>query len=108
MNAATRADVRKALKMDYKVYGFIGGYDGVLNEEMVELGRTSVSNIVQTGGTIIKSGRSKEFMTEEGQKKAADILTDHQFDAFIVDGAINNDECVVQMICKFLSVINSS
>ncbi|MFW9993866.1 MAG: 6-phosphofructokinase [Candidatus Odinarchaeota archaeon] len=86
MNAATRAVVRKALKLDYKVYGFIGGYDGVLKEEMVELSRRSVSNIVQTGGTIIKAGRSKEFLTVEGQKKAAKILTDHHFDAFIGNG----------------------
>jgi len=86
MNAATRAVVRKALKMDCKVYGFIGGYDGVLKEEMVELSRRSVSNIVQTGGTIIKAGRSEAFFTAEGQKKAADILTDHQFDAFIGNG----------------------
>ena len=65
MNAAIRAITRTALKEDMSVVGFYRGYDGVVNREYTELERRSVANIVQRGGTILRSARCAEFITIE-------------------------------------------
>ena len=71
MNAAIRAITRTAIKKEIEVIGFYRGYDGVVNKLYDPLDRRSVANIVQRGGTILRSARSKEFMTPEGRDKAA-------------------------------------
>lgn len=86
MNAAIRAVVRAGLSGGYRVIGIERGYAGLLKEEFREMSSAGVSEIIQRGGTILYTARSSEFMTEEGQKKAADIVRKHGIDAVIVIG----------------------
>ena len=86
MNAALRAVVRCGIYYGFEVYAIYRGYKGLLKEEIKRMDLRSVSNIVQRGGTIIKTSRSKEFMTDEGGKKAADILDKHGIEGLIAIG----------------------
>lgn len=86
MNAAIRAVVRKALNNGVQVKGIKKGYQGLLNEEIIDLDRTSVSDTIQRGGTILGTARCSEFRTEEGQKKGADICRKYGIDGVIVIG----------------------
>ena len=74
MNAALRSVVRSAIYNGLSVFGVMRGYTGLMKGEIVELNRRSVSNIINRGGTIIKTARSKEFKTKKGQRKAAEQL----------------------------------
>lgn len=92
MNCAIRAVVRTALGENLQVYGIQKGYEGLLENNIRELNVSSVGNILQHGGTILQTSRSKEFRTPEGRKKAADILKSHGIDALVViggDGSYN-------------------
>lgn len=92
MNCAIRAVVRTAIGEGLGVYGIQKGYEGLLENNIRELNVSSVGNILQHGGTILQTSRSKEFRTPEGRKKAADILKKHHIDALIViggDGSFN-------------------
>lgn len=86
MNAAIRAIVRSSLRNGLAVDGIMRGYEGILHEEIIPLNHRSVSNIINRGGTILKTARSKEFGTEEGKDKAYKILKKHNIDALIVIG----------------------
>ena len=86
MNAAIRAIVRTAIASGLKVQGIMRGYAGLLNEEIIDMDKQSVSEIMRRGGTILYTARCKEFMTEEGQQKAVEILTKHGIDGLIVIG----------------------
>jgi len=86
MNACLRAIVRAALSSDIGIMGIRRGYEGMIEGDFVEMDRRSVSNIVQTGGTILKSARSEEFMTEEGRAEAAQNLQKYRIDALIAIG----------------------
>ena len=86
MNAAIRAVVRKALTNGVAVKGIKKGYQGLLNEEIIDMQASSVSDIIQRGGTILGTARCVEFMTEEGQKLGADICRKHGIDGVIVIG----------------------
>ena len=86
MNAAVRAVVRMARDSDMQVMGIRYGYQGLINEDVVELYESSVSNIIQRGGTILKSARSQAFRTEEGRKKAADVIHQYGIEALVVIG----------------------
>ena len=77
MNAAIRAVVRKALVNGKQVKGILKGYSGLLNEEIIDLSANDVSNTIERGGTILFTARCKEFMTEEGQKRGAEICRKH-------------------------------
>jgi 6-phosphofructokinase 1 len=70
MNAAIRAIVRKALYHNCKVYGIKRGYAGILNGEIIQMNSRTVGDILQRGGTVLKSARCKEFTTPEGQAQA--------------------------------------
>lgn len=76
MNACIRAVVRTAIAKNVEVVGIMQGYNGMIKggEHFIELNSRSVGNIIQRGGTILKSSRSKEFMTKEGRKIAYDNL----------------------------------
>jgi len=74
MNACVRAVVRGAVYHGIEVYGIRRGYSGMIAGDVYKMDSHSVSNIIQRGGTILKSARSKEFMTPEGRKKAYDNL----------------------------------
>ena len=86
MNAAIRAVVRTGLSKGMKVKGIMRGYAGLLKEEIVDLDSRSVADIIQRGGTILYTARCMEFMTPEGQQKAADICHKHGIDGIVVIG----------------------
>lgn len=86
MNAAIRAVVRKAIAAGKKVKGIKKGYLGLLNEEIIDMERKDVSDIIQRGGTILRTARCEEFRTEEGQKKGAEICRKHGIDGLVVIG----------------------
>lgn len=86
MNAAIRAVTRSAIFNGWKVKGIYRGYEGLINNEIKDLTTESVSNIIQRGGTILKTARSKEFMTPEGRQKAYENLQMHGIDALVVIG----------------------
>lgn len=86
MNAAVRAVVRTARAHDLSVVGIRYGYQGMIKGDFVEMDGSSVSNIIQQGGTILKSARSDEFRTVEGRQKAAKNVLDAGIDAIIAIG----------------------
>ena len=86
MNAAIRAVVRKALVNGKKVKGILKGYSGLLNEEIIDMSANDVSNTIERGGTILFTARCKEFMTEEGQQRGAEICRRHGIDGIVVIG----------------------
>ncbi|MBR4778342.1 MAG: 6-phosphofructokinase [Bacteroidaceae bacterium] len=86
MNAAIRAVTRAAISNGWKVKAIYRGYEGLINNEIKDFTTESVSNTIQRGGTILKTARSKEFMTPEGRKKAHANMRAHGIDALIVIG----------------------
>lgn len=86
MNAAIRAVTRAAIANGMKVMAIYRGYEGLINDEISEFTTENVSNIIQRGGTILKTARSKEFVTEEGRAKAYANMQKHGIDALIVIG----------------------
>ena len=86
MNAAIRAVTRAAIANGMKVMAIYRGYEGLINDEISEFTTENVSNIIQRGGTILKTARSKEFVTEEGRAKAYANMQKHGIDALVVIG----------------------
>lgn len=86
MNAAIRAVVRRGLIKGVKMKGIQKGYDGLLNEEIIDMTARDVSDTISRGGTILYTARCAEMRTEEGQKKAADICRKHGIDGLVVIG----------------------
>jgi 6-phosphofructokinase 1 len=86
MNAAVRAVVRTAIFHGMEVYGIMRGYSGMVDDEIVKLEGRSVANIIQRGGTILKTARCKEFFEKEGRKKAYDNLKKHGIDGLVIIG----------------------
>ncbi len=86
MNAAIRAVVRTAIYYGMEVYGIERGYAGLLNEELYKMEMRSVSNIVQCGGTKLRTARCLEMMTEEGQKKAVETIKKYGLEGLVVIG----------------------
>lgn len=86
MNAALRAVVRTASHYNIECYGVREGYNGLINDDFTKMGPRSVKNIINEGGTILKSARSKEFTTKEGRQKAYDNLQKYGIDALVCIG----------------------
>ena len=86
MNAAIRAVVRTALSKGIEVMGVQRGYSGLINGELFSMDKTSVSDIIQRGGTILRTARCPEFKNEEVRKKAAKILQAYGVEALVVIG----------------------
>ena len=86
MNAAIRAVTRAAIYNGFKVKGIYRGYKGLVEDEIVEFKTQNVSNIIQQGGTILKSSPSKEFLSSDGRQKAYDNIKKHGIDALVVIG----------------------
>ena len=86
MNAAIRAVTRTAIFKGFSVKGIMRGYKGLVFNEIVEFKSRSVSNIIQQGGTILKTARCKEFMTAEGRKSAYENMVAAGIDALVVIG----------------------
>ncbi|MCC8172613.1 MAG: 6-phosphofructokinase [Parabacteroides sp.] len=86
MNAAIRAITRAAIYNGFKVKGIYRGYEGLINDEIKDFTTENVSNIIQRGGTILKTARSQEFKTVEGRKKAYENMVKHGITALVVIG----------------------
>lgn len=86
MNAAIRAVVRKGIYHGLEVYGISRGYEGLIHGEIQKMSLGSVADIVLRGGTMLKTARSEEMRTEEGQKKAIEQLHKRKIDALVVIG----------------------
>ena len=86
MNAAIRAVTRSAIYNGMRVKGIYRGYKGLILDEIEEFKTQNVSNIIQRGGTILKTARCVEFKTPEGRKQAYDKLQEHGIDALIAIG----------------------
>ncbi len=86
MNAALRAVVRAALGRGAEVMGFQHGYEGLLGDEAMPLDSGKVGGIITHGGTILRTGRSKIFMTPEGRQRALDTLKKHGVEGLVVIG----------------------
>jgi len=86
MNAAIRSVVRTCAFHNIGCVGIYRGYQGLIEGDFKEMGARSVKNIINRGGTILKSARSKEFMTEEGRKVAFENMKQHGIDSLIVIG----------------------
>ena len=86
MNAAIRAVTRAGICNGFKIMGIYRGYDGLINDEIQPFTTENVSGIIMSGGTILKTARSKEFLTPEGRQKAYDNMVKHGIDALIVIG----------------------
>lgn len=86
MNAAIRAVVRKGISRGLKVKGILKGYNGLLNEEIIDLGVHDVSDTISKGGTILYTARCAEFRTPEGQQHGAEVCRKHGIDGMVVIG----------------------
>ena len=86
MNAAIRAVTRAGIYNGFKMMGIYRGWEGLINNEVKEFTTENVSGIINMGGTILKTARSKEFMTVEGRKKAYDNMVANKIDALVVIG----------------------
>lgn len=99
MNAAIRAVTRSAIYNGLKVYGIYRGYKGLVDDEIQEFTSQNVSNIIQMGGTILKTARCKEFKTAEGRQQAYENMKKHGIDALIViggDGSLTGARILAQ------------
>ena len=86
MNAAIRAVVRRGLSSGLNVKGIYKGYNGLLNEEIVDMTARDVSDTIERGGTILYTARCAEFRTPEGQQRGAEICKKHGIDGLVVIG----------------------
>ena len=86
MNAALRAVTRAAISQGIAVKAIYRGYKGLITDEIVDFQTQNVSNIIQHGGTIIKTARCEEFKTPEGRATAYERIKDHNIDALVVLG----------------------
>ena len=86
MNAAIRSVVRTCVYKGIAPMGFYRGYDGLINDKMIELNARSVKGIINKGGTILKTARSKDFRSKEGRDKAYKTLKSNNIDGLIAIG----------------------
>ena len=86
MNAVVRSVVRTALARGLEVMGVFRGYSGLIGEELKPFNHRSVSNIISHGGTILKTSRCEEFKTEEGQKRAVEVIKKNKIDGLVIIG----------------------
>lgn len=99
MNAAIRAVVRTALYYGIEVYGIERGYAGLIEDNMVPMEMRSVSNIVQRGGTMLRTARCMEMLTKEGQKQAVATLEKRGIEGLVViggDGSFRGAKCLTE------------
>ena len=106
MNAAIRAAVRSALYMGMEVYGIERGYEGLIDGDFRQMDVSSVADILHRGGTILRTARSERFMTEEGLRRAYNMLQNFEIDSLIViggdgsmHGALELSELGVPVMC---------
>ena len=86
MNAAIRAVVRTAVSNNLEIMGIFRGFEGLINEDLKVFDHRSVSNIISHGGTILKTARCPEFLSEEGQSRAVNVLKKYNIDGLVLIG----------------------
>lgn len=101
MNAAIRSVVRKAIFEGLEVRGIMRGYEGLIDGEVIEMTSRSVSNILSRGGTILKTARSKEFMTRKGQEKAVMTLKENGINALVIIGGNGSFQGAIELEKKW-------
>lgn len=101
MNAAIRAVVRTATYHGIEVHGIRRGYQGMIDGDIYKMEAKDVSNIIQRGGTILKTARSKEFMTDEGMQKAYDNLQNHGIEGLVLIGGDGTFKGAVAFFKKY-------
>lgn len=101
MNAAIRAVVRTAIYYNKEVFGIMRGYEGMIEGDIVKLGARSVGNIIQRGGTILKSARSAEFRTNQGRKKAFENLQKEGIDSLVAIGGDGTFTGLHQLVLEY-------
>lgn len=100
MNAAIRAVVRTAVFNGLEVYGINRGYAGLLEQDIYPMNSHSVANIIDRGGTLLKTSRSDFFPTSAGQKRAAEVLKEYEIEVLVViggDGSLNGAMCLKRL-----------
>ena len=106
MNACIRAVVRTGIYHGLEVYGIMRGYTGMVENDIIRMESRSVANIIQRGGTILKTSRCKEFFTPEGRKKAYDNLKKHGIDGLVMTGAAATVHACLQLPSGATSAMN--
>jgi 6-phosphofructokinase 1 len=101
MNAAIRAVVRTGIYHDLEVYGIMRGYQGLIEDDIVKLESRSVANIIQRGGTILKTARCKEFFDYSGRKKGFENLKKRGIDAMVIIGGDGSFRGAVKFSAEF-------
>ena len=107
MNAAIRAVTRSGICNGFKIKGIYRGYDGLIHDEVKPFTTEDVSNIIQTGGTILRTARSKEFQTAAGRKKAYETLRKESIDALVVIGYDTTLNTITQCVDKIRDTATS-
>lgn len=105
MNAAIRAVVRKGIFHGLRVYGIQKGYEGLIHGEFQEMSLGTVADIIHRGGTMLMTARSKEMLTPEGQKIAADQLRYRGIDALVVIGGDGSFRGAQTLSAQGISVV---
>lgn len=105
MNPCVRAVVRTALYHDIECYGIRRGYNGLINGDVIRLDEKNVSHIINRGGTVLNTARSKEFMTEEGQKKAVATCKFLGLDGIVAIGGDGTFRGAAALSCRGVNVI---
>ncbi|MBU4346261.1 MAG: 6-phosphofructokinase [Candidatus Omnitrophica bacterium] len=101
MNAAIRSVVRYAVHNKIEVIGIFRGYAGLINEELKELNHRSVSNIINRGGTMLKTARCDEFLTEEGQRRAVQAIKKNKIDGLVLIGGDGTYRGGIELVKKW-------
>lgn len=104
MNACIRAVARYGISQGLKVYGVKRGYTGLIEDDMEKLNERSVGNIIQFGGTFLKTSRCKEFMTPEGVNKAVENLKKRDIDGLVVIGGDGSMRGAKELISRGIQV----
>lgn len=105
MNAAIRAVVRTAVANGIAVKGIRRGFSGLLEEDIIDMDGTSVSDIIQRGGTILYTARCLEFKTSEGQDKGAEICRRHGIDGVIVIGGDGSFQGAAKLAARGINTV---
>ena len=101
MNAAIRAVVRTGIYHGLEVFGIMRGYQGLLEDDIFKMESRSVANIIQRGGTILKTARCKDFLTPEGRKKGYEILKARGIDGLVVIGGDGSFQGAIKFSQEF-------
>lgn len=101
MNAAIRAVVRTGIYHGLEVFGIMRGYQGLMEDDIFQMESRSVANIIQRGGTILKTARCKEFYTPEGRKKAYENLKKREINGLVIIGGDGSFRGAVQFSKEF-------